>query len=140
MFQLETTNIKFEHLVICCKGCWGQKSPKVIQGHLGSLRVKNKIIAIPHILLNYNKTCSTLCSHIIKRNLLIISYFIFLVSMVTCFWPKHNKCSKMGSKWQIFVNLRNTITIFSDLKCIMLIKEIPRNGVIWCIEIASNDL
>ena len=59
MFQLETTNIKFEHLVICCKGCRGQKSPKVIQGHLGSLRVKNKIIAIPHnILLNYNKTCS----------------------------------------------------------------------------------
>ena len=40
MFQLETTNIKFEHLVICCKGCWGQKSPKVIQGHLVSLIVK----------------------------------------------------------------------------------------------------
>ena len=61
MFQLETTNIRLEHLDICSKECWGQKSPKVIQGHLGSLSVKNKIIAIPHILLNYNKTCSTLC-------------------------------------------------------------------------------
>ena len=61
MFQLERTNIRFEHLAICFKGCRGQKSPKVIQGHLGSLSVKNKIIAIPHILLNYNKTCSTLC-------------------------------------------------------------------------------
>ena len=61
MFQLETENIKFEHLVICCKGCLGQKSPKVIQGHLGSPSVKNKIIAILHIPLNYNKTCSTLC-------------------------------------------------------------------------------
>ena len=61
MFQLEATNIRFEPLAICSKGCWGQKSPKVIQGHLGSLSVKNKIIAIPHMLLNYNKTCSTLC-------------------------------------------------------------------------------
>ena len=50
MFQLETTNIKFEHLVICCKGCWGQKSPKVIQGHLRSLSVKNKNIEISHKL------------------------------------------------------------------------------------------
>ena len=42
MFQLETTNIRFEHLGICSKGCWGQKSPKVIQGHLGSVSVKIK--------------------------------------------------------------------------------------------------
>ena len=61
MFQLETTNITFEHLDLCSKGCCGQKSPKVIQSHLGSLSVKNKIIAIPHILLNYNKSCSRLC-------------------------------------------------------------------------------
>ena len=61
MFQLETTNIRFEHLVISSKGCGGQKSPKVIQGHLGSLSIKNKIIAIPHILLNYSKICSSLC-------------------------------------------------------------------------------
>ena len=60
--------------------------------------------------------------------------------MVTCFWPKHNKRLKMGSKCQIFVSLRTTITNFSDLKRIMMVKEIPRNGVIWCIEIAPNDL
>ena len=108
MFQLETANIRFDHLVIFSKGCWGQKSPKVIQGHLGSLSVKNKIVAIPHILLNYNKT--------------------------------YNKCPKMGSKCQIFVSLRTTITIFSDLKRIMMVKEIPRNGVIWFIEIAPNNL
>ena len=59
--------------------------------------------------------------------------------MVTCFWPKHNKCPKMGSKSQIFVSLRTIITIFSDLKRIMMVKEIPRNGV-WFIEIAPNDL
>ena len=61
MFLLETPNIRLKHLDICCKSYWGQRSPKVIQGHLGSLSVKNKIIAISHILLNYNKTCSTLC-------------------------------------------------------------------------------
>ena len=33
-----------------------QRSPKVIQGHLESLSVKNKIIAIPHAFLNYSKT------------------------------------------------------------------------------------
>ena len=60
--------------------------------------------------------------------------------MVTCFWPKHNKCPKMGPKRKIFVSLRTTITIFCDLKHIMMVKEIPRNGVIWCIEIAPNDL
>ena len=48
MFQLETPNIGFEHLAICSKGYWGQRSPKIIQGHLGSLSVKNKLIAIPH--------------------------------------------------------------------------------------------
>ena len=46
----------------------------------------------------------------------------------------------MGSKCQIFVSLRTTITIFSDLKCIMMVKEIPRYGVIQCIEIVPNDL
>ena len=56
------------------------------------------------------------------------------------FWPKHNKYLKMGSKRQIFVSLRTTITIFSDLKRILKVNEIPRNGVIWCIEIAPNDL
>ena len=72
-------------------------------------------------------------------NLLTISYFIFLVSMVTCFWPKPNKCLKMGSTCQIFASLRTRITIFSKLKRVM-IREIKRNRVIWCIEIAPNDL
>ena len=54
--------------------------------------------------------------HIIKGNLLIISYFIFLVFMVTCFFPKHNKCLKMGLKCQIFASSRTTMPKFSDLK------------------------
>ena len=60
--------------------------------------------------------------------------------MVTFFWPKHNKCSKMGSKFQIFASLGTTVTIFSELKRNMMVKEIPTNGVNWCIEIAPNDL
>ena len=60
--------------------------------------------------------------------------------MVTCFWSKHSKFSKMGSKCQIFVRLRTTISIFSTLKRIMMVKEIPRNGVMQSIEIAPNDL
>ena len=56
MFQLETPNTRFEYLVICFKGYWCQMSPKVIQCHLGSRSVKNKIIAIPRTLLNYSKT------------------------------------------------------------------------------------
>ena len=60
--------------------------------------------------------------------------------MVTCFWLKHNKCLKMGSKCQIFTRLRTRITIFSNLKRIMMVREIPRNRVIWYIEIATNDL
>ena len=78
--------------------------------------------------------------HIIKGNLLVISYFILLVSMVTGFWPKHNKCLKMGSNCQIFASLKIRIAIFSDLKRIMIVKKVPRNWVIWCIEIAQNDL
>ena len=42
MFQIETPNIRFKHLSICSKGYWGQRSPEVVQGHLGSLTVKNK--------------------------------------------------------------------------------------------------
>ena len=63
-----------------------------------------------------------------------------MVFMVTCFWPKHNICLKMGSKSQIFASLRTEITIFIDLNCIMMVKENPRNGAIWCIESAPNDL
>ena len=60
--------------------------------------------------------------------------------MVTCFWPKHNKCLKLGSKCQIFASLRTRMTIFSDLKRIMMGKEIPRNGVLWFLEIARNGI
>ena len=34
----------------------GRMSPNVIQGHLGSLSLKKKILAIPHTFLNYSKT------------------------------------------------------------------------------------
>ena len=52
MFQLETPNIRLNYRAIFSKVCWGQSSPKFIQGHLGSLSVKNKLIAATHILLN----------------------------------------------------------------------------------------
>ena len=42
MFKLETPNIKFEYMNSCSKRFWGQRSPKVIQSHQGSLSVKNK--------------------------------------------------------------------------------------------------
>ena len=60
--------------------------------------------------------------------------------MVTHFLPKCNKCSKMGQKCQIFACLRPKITIFSHLKRITKLKQIPRNGVNQFIEIALNDL
>ena len=53
MFQLQTPNIRFKHLDTYCKGYWGQRSPEVIQGHQGSLSVKNKEIEISHKLLNF---------------------------------------------------------------------------------------
>ena len=56
MFELQTPNIGFKHFGTCSKGFWGQKSPEVIQGHRGSLSVKNKIIAILRTFLNYSKT------------------------------------------------------------------------------------
>ena len=73
-------------------------------------------------------------------NLLTISNFIFLVSMVACFWPKHNKCLKMGSKCQIFANLRTKITMFSDLKHIMMVTQFQEMGIIRWLEIAPNEL
>ena len=55
MFQLETPNIRFKHLGICSKRYWGQSSPMIIQGHLGSLSVRIKIISIPQRFLNFSK-------------------------------------------------------------------------------------
>ena len=69
-------------------------------------------------------------------NLLIISYFIFLFSMVTCFFLNITNVLKWGQN----ASLRTTITIFSDLKRIMMVKEIPRKFVIYYIEITPNDL
>ena len=71
---------------------------------------------------------------------MVISYFKFLVSMVTRFWPKCKKCSKTGSKCQIFASLRARIIIFSGMKHIIKLNEILRNGVNRCIEIAPSDL
>ena len=53
MFQLQTPNIRFKHLDKCSKGYLGQGSAEVLQGHQGSLSVKNKEIAISHKLINF---------------------------------------------------------------------------------------
>ena len=53
MFQLQTPIVTFEHLDKCSKGFWSQSLPEVIQGHQGSLRFKNKKIAISHKLFNF---------------------------------------------------------------------------------------
>ena len=53
MFQLETPNIRLKYLDTCFKEHWGQRSPEVIQGHQGSLSVKNKKITISHKLFNF---------------------------------------------------------------------------------------
>ena len=53
MVQLQTPNIRFEHLDTCSKGYLGQRSPEGIQGHQGSLSLKNKKIGISHKLLNF---------------------------------------------------------------------------------------
>ena len=47
---------------------------------------------------------------------------------------------KMGSECQIFASFRARIIIFCDMKHIINLKEIPRNGFNQCIEIAPNDL
>ena len=60
--------------------------------------------------------------------------------MVTHFWSKCNKCSKMRSKWQKFATLRCRVSIFTEIKQFIKLKEIPRNGVNQCIENAPNDL
>ena len=59
--------------------------------------------------------------------------------MVTYFWPNLMKCPKMGSIGQIFASLlaKNCI---KPHKAYYTSKETPRNGVVWCIESALNDL
>ena len=60
--------------------------------------------------------------------------------MVMHFWPKCNKHFKTRSKFRIFPSLRARVTTFSDMKQSIKLKEIPRDGVSWCIELAPNDL
>ena len=60
--------------------------------------------------------------------------------MVTHFSPECNKCSKMRSKCQIFATLRGRVSIFSEIKQFIKLKEIPRKGFNRYIEIALNDL
>ena len=60
--------------------------------------------------------------------------------MVMHFWPKCKKCSKMRSECQIFTSLRARLIIFNDMKRIIKLKEIPRNGFNQCTEIAPSDL
>ena len=48
--------------------------------------------------------------------------------MVTCLCPKHHKCLKMLPKCQIFASLRTRITIFSELKHIMMLKKFQEMG------------
>ena len=60
--------------------------------------------------------------------------------MVTHFWPKCNKCSKMRSKCHISAILRVRVSVFKELKQLLKLKEIPRNEVDWCIEIAPSYL
>ena len=60
--------------------------------------------------------------------------------MVTHFWPKSNKCSKLRSKCRISANLGVRVSVFSDIKQFVKQKEISRNGVNRRIEIAPNDL
>ena len=68
------------------------------------------------------------------------AHIIFYISSFYgyLFWPKHNKCLKMGAKCPIFASFRTRLTIFSNLKRIMMVREIPRNGFIWLAEIAPH--
>ena len=60
--------------------------------------------------------------------------------MVMHFWPECNKCSKMRSKCRIFAILRGRVSIFSEIKQFIKLKETLRNGFNRGIEFAPNDL
>ena len=57
--------------------------------------------------------------------------------MVTYFLPNLMKCPKMGSIGQIFASLLAKKTVLNQIKHTIILK---RNGVVWCIESALNDL
>ena len=46
----------------------------------------------------------------------------------------------MRSKCRIFANLGVRVSVFSEVKQFINLKEITKNGVDQCIEIAPNDL
>ena len=52
----------------------------------------------------------------------------------------NEKLAKMRSKCQIFTTLRVRVSIFSEIKQFIKLKEIPTNGFNRCMEIAPNDL
>ena len=60
--------------------------------------------------------------------------------MITYFWPNFMKCPKIGSSGQIFASLLAKKAVFDHMKHIILLKEIPRDWVVWCIEFALNHL
>ena len=50
------------------------------------------------------------------------------------------KCPKMGSIGQIFASLLAKKTVLNHMKHIIILKQTSRNGFVWCIEFALNDL
>ena len=60
--------------------------------------------------------------------------------MVTHFRPKSNKYSKMRSKCRISSNLGVRVSVFSEVKQFIKLKEVTRKGVDQCIKLAPNDL
>ena len=60
--------------------------------------------------------------------------------MVTYFWPNLMKCPKLGSIGQIFASLLAKKIVLNHIRHIIILKETPRNGVVWCIESELNDL
>ena len=55
--------------------------------------------------------------------------------MATYFWPDLMKCPKMGSNGQIFASLLVEKSILNHIKHIIILKDTPRNGVVWCVEL-----
>ena len=84
MFQLETPNIRFKHLDICSNGYLESKVTKGNSRSPGLTRCKKENNCNTSYIFKLKQNLK-LRYHIIKGNLLIILYFIFMVSMVTCF-------------------------------------------------------
>ena len=57
--------------------------------------------------------------------------------MVMYFWPNLMKYPKIGSNGQIFASLLAEKTVLNHIKHIIFLKETPRNGVVWCLNLHS---